>query len=462
MSSASPPGHWLFGHARLFRRDPLGYATILARTCGDRVPLRFLTRRALLISHPQGIGEVQVGKSRSFRKHFALRLARPALGDGLLISEGSTWTQHRQIVQPAFRKEAIASYAPIMVEHATRLVDHWQDGQTLDVHLQMIDVTARIVTQCLFGTELGAGADEAHAAMAILTESFKSRLDALVHLPLILPTPANRRFRRAMAGIDGVLGRIISQRRQGPPRPDVLSALLQAARPDGTPALDDRAIRDEVATLFLAGHETTANALSWTHWLLARHPDCQARLERELDETLAGRPPSLADLPQLPYCRQVIEESMRLMPPAWIIGREALVPVEIAGALVQRGTTVLMSPWVVHRDRRWFAEPERFLPERWGDGLAERLPDFAYFPFGGGARSCIGAGFARMEMALLLACMASRFRMTLAPGARIEALPTITLRPRWGMPMVLQARSSPVPTIPPPQLRPNAPARLAT
>ena len=392
----SPPGHWLLGHFRALRRDPLGFLTACARTHGDVVPLRFGRRRILLLSDPALITEVLVTRHRHFRKHLALRLARPALGDGLLLSEGELWQRQRQRMQPAFRAERLATYAQVMTGHAQAMLAGWRPGQTIDLHAQMMALTSRIVTRCLFGADLGGQSDEVHLAMESLTSSFKSRMDSALRLPLFLPTPANRRFHRGMTRIDGVLGRIISERRAGPPQADLLGALLAATCPDGRPALDDRQLRDEVATLFVAGHETTANALTWTQWLLATHPDVRARLEAELDGALAGRAPTVDDLPRLAYCAQVLDESMRLMPPAWIIGREAHTAVDIGGLRVARGTTVLMSQWIVHRDPRRFPDPERFVPERWAGDLAGRLPPCTYFPFGSGPRICIGMAFARM------------------------------------------------------------------
>jgi cytochrome P450 len=440
ITATAPPAAWLFGHFRAFRRDPLAFLAACARDHGDAVRLRFAHRHALLLSDPQLIAEVLVARHRSFRKHFALRLARPALGDGLLLSEGAAWLAHRQLMQPAFRAERLGAYAALMAGHAGALVASWRDGAAIDLHRQLMELTARIVTHCLFGSELDGGGDAAHAAMTVLTDSFKARLDTVVRLPLYLPTPANLRFRRGMARLDDLVGGIISRRRAGPAQADLLQALLDARAPDGGPGLDDRQLRDEVVTLFVAGHETTANALSWTQWLLAAHPQISARLEDELERVLGDRLPGAGDVPRLPYCAHIIDEAMRLMPPAWIIGREALADIDLGACTVARGTTVLMSQWVVHRDPRWYSDPASFRPERWADGLAERLPPFAYFPFGGGPRHCIGAGFARMEMVLLLATMAGRHRLELAPGAVVEAVPTITLRPRFGLPMIVRAR----------------------
>ena len=437
----SPRGRWPVGHFRDFRNDPLGYLAACARDHGDAVPLRFVGRRILLLSDPASIGEVLLTRHRSFRKHAAMRqLARPALGEGLLLSEGDTWQRQRRLAQPAFRGERIAGYAQVMVEHAQAMCDGWRDGQTLDLQAELMALTSRIVTRCLFGSELSGIAAGVGAAMDQLTLSFKERMDSALRLPLWLPTAANRRFRRGMTGLDGVLHTIIEGRRRAPPQEDLLGALLAANGEDGQPAFSDAQLRDQVATLFFAGHETTANALGWTQWLLMRHPQILTELEAEVDGVLGGRAPSGADVPRLPYCAQVLDEAMRLMPPVWVLGREAVEPVEIAGIAVPTGTTVLMSQWVVQRDPRWFPEPERFLPARWTAEFAKQLPQFAYFPFGGGPRICIGNHFAKIEMVLLLATMVARFRLRLAPDAEVVPLPSLTLRPRHGLRVVLTAR----------------------
>ena len=317
----------------------------------------------------------------------------------------------------------------------------WKDGQAIDLHAQMMALTSRIVTRCLFGSELADKSDEVAAAMERFSVAFKSRMDSALRIPLSIPTPSNRRYIRNVTGLDTLLTTIIETRRKAAPHDDLLGSLLAAIGDDGKPVFTDRQLRDQVATLFFAGHETTANALSWTHWLLATHPDCLAHLESEVDRVLGGRMATVGDVPQLRYCSQVLDVSMRLMPPAWVLGREAIEPVDIGGITVARGTTVLMSQWVMHRDPRWFTEPTRFMPERWAGDLAQQLPAYVYFPFGAGPRICIGANFARMEMALLLATMVSRFTLRLAPDANVEPLPTLTLRPRHGLRMVVQQRS---------------------
>lgn len=448
VTSSSPKGRWLVGHFRDFRNDPLGYLTACARNHGDAVPLNFVGRKILLLSDPALIGEVLLTHHKSFRKHAALRqLARPALGDGLLLSEGDAWQRQRQRTMPAFRGDRIAGYAQVMVEHTQAMCATWQDGQVIDVHAQMMALTSRIVTRALFGSELfgselSSSADDVGVAMELLSIAFKERMDSALRLPLAIPTPANRRYVKGMTGLDTLLRSIIESRRQSPPNDDLLGSLLAATTDDGQPAFTDQQLRDQVATLFFAGHETTANSLSWTHWLLATHPDVLTRLESEVDAVLGGRSAVAGDVSSLRFCGQVIDESMRLMPPVWVIGREATESVSIGGRPVARGTTVLMSQWVVHRDARWFIEPDHFMPERWADDAAQRLPSFVYFPFGGGPRTCIGNHFARLEMILLLATMVSRQRLSLTADAVVVPLPSLTLRPKHGIRMVVATRTN--------------------
>lgn len=260
-------------------------------------------------------------------------------------------------------------------------------------------------------------------------------------IPERIPTPGNLRFRRAIRYLDALIYNIIQRRRaNGEDTGDLLSMLLGVRDKETGEGMSDRQLRDEVMTIFLAGHETTANALSWTWHLLASHPEVEAKLHEELGETLAGRPPSVADLPRLRYTEAVVTESMRLYPPAWAFGREALEDCEIGGYRVPAGTQLIMSQWVAHRDPRYFDAPEMFRPERWESGLSERLPRYAYFPFGGGPRLCIGRSFARMEAVLLLATLAQKFRLRHVPGEYIAPQPSVTLRPKNGMRMVLSSR----------------------
>jgi cytochrome P450 len=440
-----PPGprqHLLLGNLLELRRDPLGFFTRCAREYGDVVAIRVVVVRGYFINHPDLIEHVLVTHNRKFMKGRALRLSKRFLGEGLLTSEGDFWLRQRRLSQPAFHRQRIAGYADIMVSSAERVLDQWRDGETRDVHAEMMRLTLDIVSKSLFGAETSGHSDAVSAAIGVLMEQFVSliRFSPERLLPEFLPTRRNRAYRSAAGRLDAVIYDILRERRaNGRETGDLLSLLLHAQDEDGS-RMTDRQLRDEVMTLFLAGHETTANALSWAWWLLAQHPDAEAKLHAELRDTLGGRAPALDDLPRLRYTEWVIHEAMRLYPPAWAMGREALEEIELGGYRVPRGTQVLMSQWVMHRDARYFSEPEAFRPERWDNDLARRLPKFAYFPFGGGPRLCIGNLFAMMEAALVLATVAQRYRLALVPGQQIIPWPTITLRPRPGIKMTLMRR----------------------
>jgi cytochrome P450 len=436
-----PQGTWLGGNLPEFRRAKLDFLTQCARTYGDVVALRLGPHRLFLVSHPDLIEEVLVVHGRHFRKHFALRLNPLVLGQGLLTSEGDFWLRQRRLVQPAFAKGRIAAYAADMVAATRRLLDGWAAGETRDVPSEMMRVTLEIAAKTLFDAEVGGAAEEIGAALELLQRHFLQRFNSLVPLPLWLPTPGNLRMRRAVRRLDEVLYRFIRERRQaGGDRGDLLSILLHARDEDDKTGMTDKQVRDEAMTLFLAGHETTALALSWAWYLLATHPAAEAALADEVRAVLGGRPATVADLPRLRTTEHVVLEAMRLYPPAYVIGREATAEVIIGGYRVPRGRTVLMSQWVVHRDPRFFERPEEFLPQRWADDLAARLPKYAYFPFGGGPRVCIGNTFALMEAVLILATVAQRYRFTLKPGCTVTPWPTFTLRPLPGIPTVLTPR----------------------
>jgi cytochrome P450 len=279
--------------------------------------------------------------------------------------------------------------------------------------------------------------------METVLRSFTARVNRFIRLPDFIPTLGNIRLRRAVKRLDSIIFEIIARRRAtGEDRGDLLSMLLNAQDEDGGDRMTDRQLRDEAMTLFMAGHETTANTLTWAWYLLAQHPEVEARLHEELDRVLGDRAPTMADLSSLPYTEHVITETLRLYPTVWILGREAIEPSQVGGYRVPVGTTVYMSQWVVHRDPRFFDDPESFRPERWQDGLLKRIPRYAYFPFGGGPRICIGNGFAMMEAVLLLATIAQRFRLVLEPGTKAKLMPTMTLRADGGIPMTLASRRS--------------------
>ncbi len=436
-----PKGHFLLGNLPEIRRDRLGFFSRCAREYGDIVSLRYGPRHIYMLNHPEYIEYVLATHHRNFTKHFALRLNRRVFGNGLLTSESDFWLRQRRLAQPAFHRNRIAAYGEAMVNFTERMLATWRDGETRDVHEAMMRLTLEIIAKTLFDADVAGEASEVGRMMEALMKNFAARVNSAFPLPERVPTPSNLRLQRATRRVEAVIYRVIQQRRSsGEDRGDLLSLFLQTRHEDDGSPMSDQQLRDEVMTLFLAGHETTAIALSWTWYLLSQHPQVEARLLAELQAALGGRSPSVADLPQLRYTEMVISEAMRLYPPAWAIGREAIQDCEIGGYPVPAGTTLMMSQWVMHRDARYFDHPEAFRPERWADGLATRLPKYAYFPFGGGPRLCIGHAFAMMEAVLLLATIAQKFRLRLVPGHPIEPWPSITLRPKHGLKMMLHER----------------------
>ncbi len=437
-----PRDHWLLGSAREFTRDQLGFYARCAREYGDVVPVRLGPRRGLLIYHPDAIEEVLVTRARDFMKTPGIRLLRRLLGDGLFVSEGDLWLRQRRLMQPAFHRQRVAAYGEVMATYAARPAAGWRDGDVMDIHAEMMAVTREIVAKTLFDADVSDDARVIADASHFLTEYFAKRFGSLLQLvPSWVPTPENARLRRAIRGLNEVVYRMIADRRRAPgERADLLSILLQAQDADDGSRMTDRQVRDEVMTLFLAGHETTAVALSWAWYLLAQHPEADARLADELRAALTGRPPAVSDLPALRYTENIVTEAMRLYPPAYGIARQALKPTQVAGQRMRAGAFVIMPTWVVHRDARWFDKPEEFRPERWDGDAARRLHRFAYFPFGGGPRQCIGNTFAMMEAVLVLAAIGQRFRVSLVPGQTVILAPYITLRPEPGIHVRLEQR----------------------
>jgi cytochrome P450 len=436
-----PEGQWLFGNLKEFGRDQLGAMTRWAREYGDLVSARFGRRNVVFVNHPDLVEEVLVNQNRKFIKHYRLRQTRRTLGQGLLTSEGEFWRGQRKLAQPAFHRDRIATYARMMVDFTGRMLESWHDGQVRDVQNEIMRLTLEVVAKTLFDAEIAGDTASASAAMETLMRSFIARTGSLFAPPHWFPTPLNLRVERAITRLERILAKVIAERRAiGDDRGDLLSMLLHAQDEESGRRMSDRQLRDEVMTLFMAGHETTANTLAWTWVLLSANPEAEARLHAELDQTLGDRLPTHADLPRLKYAESVINETLRVYPTVWVIGREAIEPVELGGYSIPAGTTVFLPQWVIHRDGRWFEDPEAFRPERWEGGLMQRIHRYAYFPFGGGPRICIGNNFALMEATLILATIARKFQLKLAPDANIVALPTITLRPAHGVKVVLNAR----------------------
>ena len=425
------PRSWIPGaNLRAMQRDPLAFLTSVARDYGDVSSFKFGPQAVYFFNHPELIRDVLVTKDRSFMKGRALQRTKILLGEGLLTSEGELHRRQRRLMAPAFHRERVTRYAEVMIANAVRTADAWRDGETIDVAHEMMRLTLSIVAQALFGADVSGEADEIGTALTQLLESFTLTLSPLSAWLERLPLPRVRAMKSAIARLDRTIYSMIHERRQsGADRGDLLSMLLLAQDEESGGRMSDQQVRDEAMTLFLAGHETTANALSWTWYLLAQHPEVERRLHEEVDRM--SRPPALDA--RLPFTHALLSESMRLYPPAWLIGRLALEDVTIGNVTVPRGAVAIVSQYVMHRDARFWPDPERFDPSRFLSG-AER-PKFAYFPFGGGSRTCIGEGFAWTEGVLVLATIAQRWRLTLAQHELVRPQPMITLRPRGGIRM---------------------------
>ncbi|HTT32502.1 MAG TPA: cytochrome P450 [Methylomirabilota bacterium] len=421
--------------------NPLEFFPRLARDYGDVAGIRVVNFRTIFINHPDAIEEVLVTHARRYIKGRILRANRHVFGEGLLTSEGDFWLRQRRLAQPAFHRARIASYASTMVEYTQRMLENWRDGEQRDAHQEMMRLTLRIVGKTLFDADVAGDAQDVGKSLELLLE-LGANFRRTLFIPHWVPTLTNLRIKREIKFIESILYRIIAERRAtGRDTGDLLSMLLHAQDEDGS-HMTDRQLRDETITLFLAGHETTASTLSWTWWLLSQNPRVEAKLHAELDAVLCGRAPTLDDLSNLPYTGNVVNESLRLYPPAWGLARVAIEDHELCGYPMKKGMGVAMAQWVVHRDPRWYDAPEEFQPERWEGDLLKRIPRFAYFPFGGGPRQCIGNSFAQMEAALILATIAQRFRLRLVPGHPVVPFASITLRPRHGVRVMLESRRS--------------------
>ena len=437
-----PKGVPFFGSVFEPRGDSIGYLTRCVREFGDIVFFRFLGVPACFVNRPDYIESVLVTQNNNFVKSKDYRAMRRVLGNGLLLSEGEFWRRQRKLIQPAFHQERIAAYADIMTGYTQRMLAGWGDGQTLDIHGAMMHLTLGIVAKTLFDADVSHEAEDVDAALAVLMGKFLRQAGLALLLPRWVPLPTSQLLKRAVSRLDKVIYGIIEQRRaSGQMSGDLLSVFLQVQDDEGI-GMTDRQLHDEIMTLFLAGHETTANVLSWTWLLLGQNPEVEEKLIEELGRVLGGRSPTPADLPRLIYTDMVLRESMRLYPPVWVIGRRALEPFRLGNYELPAETNVLISQLILHRDSRYFPEPDRFDPDRWrpNDPRSVSLPRFAYLPFGGGPRVCIGAGFAMMEAVLLLATIAQKFQIQIASGQKVKTQQSVTLRPKNGIQVKLKMR----------------------
>ncbi|MBW3625208.1 MAG: cytochrome P450 [Armatimonadetes bacterium] len=429
------------GHLLPILRNPIGFLTRLSREYGDRVHFKVRGTDAFFFNDPELLKEVLITQNASFEKGPLLKNARMLLGDGLLTSEGEVHLRQRRLCQPAFQPRNLGVYADPMVECAAAFREEWAEGAEVDVSQEMMRLTLTTVGRTLFNAEVKSEAEEIGE---MLTHSIRM-LNLLGYpfasLLLRLPLPARKTFERNKARLDSLIYRMIQDRRERPhDRRDLLAVLLRASEADEYGGMSDQQLRDEAITIFLAGHETMATSLTWTWYLLSQNPEAEANLHAEIDAVLGDRLPGYEDLERLTYTNRVFAESLRVYPPAWALARQAMCDVEIGGYAVPAGSLVIMSQWVMHHDPRFFPDPDRFDPDRWTPELKEQLPRFAYFPFGGGPRNCIGEGFAWMEGTLLLATLAQRWRPLLVPGHRVAVQPLITLRAKHGMRMILERR----------------------
>lgn len=434
-----PPGprHGLLWFAlhRFRPADPIVLFQQLAREYGDAVHHQLGRQHILFLNDPKLIREVLVNQNDNFEKERTVRRSELLLGKGMITAEGAAHRRQRQAAAPAFHRQRIGAYAQGMVENALRMRESWQSGAVVDVSLSMMELGLAIVAQTLFGTELDGEARQLAAAINTIMGMYNYMIvmpaaEVLVNLPL----PKVGTFKRARARLDKTVYRMIEEHRR--PGGDLLSMLMEAF-PDPQ---DRPCLRDQVITIFLAGYETIANALSWTWYLLSQNHQAEAKFHAEIDAVLGERPPTLDDLPSLRYTEMVLAESMRLYPPAWAMGRRALRDFSLGSYRLPARTTVLMSQYVMHRDPRYYPEPLRFDPERFTPEAKARRPKLAYFPFGAGPRQCIGESFAWMEGVLALATIGQKWKLSLSPGQKVEPQPLISLRPKHGLRMKVEPR----------------------
>jgi cytochrome P450 len=438
-----PPGpkpHFLIGNIPLAGSAPLDTFRRWADEYGDIFYYRAAWLHVYFLNRPDLIEYVLVRNPQNFRKDRVVQNSRWLLGTGLLTAEGDAWKRQRRLIQPAFARDRTEAYARCMTDSAEQMLTDWRVGSMVDIHQEMMSLTLRVVVRALFELETMETSEISRSLNTIMLNSIGGRL---LFPPFFryLPLPGMRDVRRAVNNMNAAAYEIIRQRRSSDKQTsgDLLSILMQARDEDGSRMTDEQ-VRDEIMTFLLAGHETTALALSWALYLLSRNAGAEEKLREEVDRVLADRLPCVSDLPSLPFIESVIKETMRLYPPAWSVARTAINEFELEGYEIPAGSNIVISQWIMHRDRRFFSEPEKFDPERWSTSACQNLPRFAYFPFGGGPRQCIGASFAMTEAVLILATIARRFQLVSVDKTPVLPVPSITLRPKDPIRMRIEAR----------------------
>ncbi|MBA3945874.1 MAG: cytochrome P450 [Herpetosiphonaceae bacterium] len=443
-----PKGNRFKGQIQAFRENTLGFLLDCAHDYGDVVHFKTGPRDHFLLNHPDYIKDVLVTNNRNFTKSPFIQ-GKPLMGEGLITSEGEFHHRQRRLAQPAFHRKRIATYASIMTQYSKRHIERWQDGETRDIAEDMMQLALAIVSKALYDTDVEAETDSIGAAVdtvMLATQRSPAWLYRLAPSSVIkvldqLPLPANQRFLQAKARLDTTIYRMIAEHRAHGGGDDLLSMLMRTTDEDQDGAqMSDAQLRDEAITIFLAGHETTANALTWAWYLLSTHPQVEAKVYAEIDEVLGGRVPTIDDIPKLTYIDMVVHESLRLYPPVWMMARTSINAFDVGGYRIPAKTSVMFGPYVMQRDPRYFPDPERFDPMRWTPEAQAERPKFSYFPFGGGPRQCIGEAFAWMELITVLATIAQHWRMRVVPGHVVEPQPRLTLRPRNGVMMKFEER----------------------
>ena len=444
-----PKGSPLLGSMKDIQKDVLGFFTRLPLEYGEFVKFRFIFWTAYFTSSPALIKHVLQENHRNYNKqNMDYQNLKPLVGEGLLTSDGDFWLRQRRLIQPAFHKKRLQAFGDLMTETTLEMLERWEQRdhpeQAVDLTGEMMRLTLSIVGKALFSQDLSREAAIVGEAFSVANEEISLRFRSLLNPPLWVPTPRNRRFTAASKSLNEVVDEIIKTRRAELGKrdekvdQDLLSMLLKARDENSGEGMTDSQLRDEVMTLLLAGHETTANTLSWTWYLLSQNQGAEQRLQEELKRVLNGRTPTMDDLAELEYTRWVIQESLRLYPPAWMISRKAINDDEFNGYLIPADAIVEISPYVTHRHPKYWEDPNLFIPERFRREVSEKRVPYTYFPFGGGPRLCIGRDFAMAEAQLVLATIASRYCLEMAPGHPVEPEPLITLRPRYGLSMYIQ------------------------
>jgi cytochrome P450 len=440
-----PKGKLLFGHLEEFQKSPLRFLMKIANEYGDIAQFRLGPfQKVNLISSPEMIKEILVTQQKSFIKSQDMVRLKSVVGEGLLTSEKDFHMKQRRLIQPAFKRTHIASYGQDMIDITVNYIKKWGGRKEIQSSQDMMNITLGIISKTMFSMDFQEGSDIIGEPLERVMKLAIKRMRAILPVPLWVPTKKNLEYKKAVQALDRIIYSFIQKRRSSSQQHnDLLGILMEARSDEDGEGMDDKQLRDELLTIFLAGHETTANALCWTLYLLSQHPEVEKKLQEEIDRVAQGKPIKPSHFKDLSYTQNVIWESMRLFPPAYVIGRQVVEDVNIGGYRLKKGEMVLISQYVMHRDPRYFEEPDLFYPERFENDFQKTLPPYTYFPFGGGPRVCIGNHFALMEAVLVLACIAQQYNLKLAPDHQeIKPQPLITLRPKGGIRLIVEHRET--------------------